>query len=169
MPLVTINTSNNPSPGYFFLSASPYLEIVDNEGTPVYYQNVNGDIYDFDLQPNGELTYFIYPVDCYGMDSSFNQVQTFITTNGYTPDVHDLRVLTNGSYYIFGKRNVNMDMRQYGGSKSADIIDGALQEFDSQGNLIFQWDALDHYNITDVDSEVDLTQLTIDFSHFNCS
>jgi hypothetical protein len=169
LPMVNINISDNPSPGYLFLEASPYLEIIDNEGTPVYFQNVDGDIYDFNLQPDSELTYFVYPVSCYGMNNSLNQVRTFITTNGYTPDVHDLRVLPDGGYYIFGKRDVKMDMSKIvpGGNRNADIIEGALQEYDAKGNLIFQWDALDHYKITDVNSNVDLTQSTIDFSHFN--
>jgi hypothetical protein len=169
LPLVIIDSSNNPFRGYFFLSASPYLEIVDNEGTPVFYQNVNGDIYGFDLQPDGELTYFVYPVFCYGMNSTFNLLRTFSTINGYSVDVHELRIFPNGNYYIFGKRNVLMDMSKIvnGGNPNAEVIDGALQEFDSTGNLIFQWDALDHYNITDVDSNIDLTQNQIDFSHFN--
>ena len=170
LPPLIIDKSNNPSPGYFFLSSTPYLEIVDNEGTPVFYQNVNGEIYDFDLQPDGELTYFLYPVSCYGLDGSGNLIRTFTTVNGFTVDVHDLRVLPNEDYYIFGKRNVYMDLSKIvsGGNDSADVIDGALQEFDSQGNLLFQWDALDHYKITDVNfNEVDLTQPQIDFSHFN--
>jgi hypothetical protein len=169
LPPVIIDVSNNPSPGYFFLTPSPYIEIVDNAGTPVFYQNVDADIYDFDFQPDGELTYFSYPVYCYGLDSSGNQVRSFNTADGFTVDVHDLRVMPDGSYYIFGKRNVyiNMDSIVSGGNPDADIIDGALQEFDSQGNLIFQWDAIDNYKITDVDSNIDLTQLTIDFSHFN--
>jgi len=54
-----------------------------------------------------------------------------------------------------------------GGNTAAQIIDGALQKFDSGGNLIFEWDALAHYNITDVDAGIDLTQQQIDFSHFN--
>ena len=169
LPFVNIDKSDNPSPGYFFLSPSPYLEIVDNEGTPVFYRYVGGEIYDFDLQPDGELTYFIYPVNCYGLDSSLNLVRIFNTTDGFTPDVHDLRVLLDGSYYIFGKRIVTMDMSKIllGGNSDAKIIDGALQEYDPAGNLIFEWDALAHYNITDVDSELDLTQSQIDFSHFN--
>lgn len=169
LPPVIIDVSNNPSPGYFFLTPSPYIEIVDNVGTPVFYQNVYADIYDFDFQPDGELTYFSYPVYCYGLDSSGNQVRSFNTADGFTVDVHDLRVMPDGSYYIFGKRNVyvNMDTIVSGGNPDADIIDGALQEFDSQGNLIFQWDAIDNYKITDVDSNIDLTQQTIDFSHFN--
>jgi hypothetical protein len=170
LPKVVFDVSNNPSPGYFFLSASPYLEIVDNNGTPVFYRNVGNGIYDFDLQPNGELTFFIYPVGCYGLDSSYNLIQTFTTADSFTVDVHDLRVLPDGSYYIFGKRLVTMDLSQYGGSTSAQVIDGALQEFDSEGNLVFEWDALEHYKITDVDGldvNTQLNQQLIDFSHFN--
>jgi len=169
LPRIVINKSNNPSAGYLFISPSPYLMIVDNEGTPVFYRNVGGTIYDFDFQADGELTYYIYPVDCYGLDSSLNQVRTFNTVGGYTPDVHELRVLPDSSYYILGKRNVyvNMDTVVSGGQPNADIIDGALQEFDKSGNLIFEWDAINHYNLTDVDSNIDLTQPTIDFTHLN--
>ncbi len=169
LPRVIINTSNDPSSGYFFLSASPYLEIIDNEGTPVFYRNVGGDIYDFDLQPDGELTYFVSPGKCYGLNSSFDQVREFNTINGYTVNIHELRVLQDGSYYIFGTRMVQMDLSNIvsGGDTAAQIIDGALQEFDSGGYLIFQWDALDHYSIEDVDRAIDLTQHVIDFAHFN--
>ncbi len=166
---IFVKTYNNPSDGYIFLTPPPYIVIADNRGTPVFYRNIHGTPYDFDLQPDGELTYFKYPIDCYGLDSSLNIKRTFNVTNGFSNDVHDLRVLSNGNYFMFGKRNVTIDMSHYveGGDTSARIIDGALQEFDSQDSLIFQWDALDHYNITDVDSNIDLTQPTIDFSHFN--
>ncbi len=53
LPSIQIDQSNNPAPGYLFLCPSPYLMIIDNQGTPVFYRNVNGNIYDFDLQPNG--------------------------------------------------------------------------------------------------------------------
>lgn len=169
LPKINIDKSNDPSNGYLFLCPSPYLMIVDNEGTPVFFRNVGGTVYDFDLQMNGEITYFIYPVNCYGLDSSLNLTNTYATVNGYSPDVHDLRVLPNGYYYIFGKMQVTVDMSKIvsGGQTNATLIEGALQEFDTSGNLIFQWDALQHYKITDVDSNVDLTQPTIDYSHFN--
>jgi hypothetical protein len=169
LPGIVVNVSNNPSPGYFFLAAAPYLEIVDNEGTPVFYRNVGSDVDNFDLQPDGELTYFIYPGKCYGLNSSLDSVREFSTINGYTVDIHDLRVFPDGRYYIFGKRMVEMDLSNLvtGGDTAAQIIDGALQEFDSDGNLLFQWDALDHYNIQDVDRAVDLTLHIIDFAHFN--
>ena len=169
LPSLITNKLDTTAPGYLFLAPKPYLLIVDNEGTPVFYRNVNGNIYDFKLQPNHELTYFIYPVSCFAMDSSYNIIHNYITANGYAVDVHDLRVLPDGGYFIFGKRNVIMDMSKIieGGRPEATIIDGALQEFDSAGNLIFQWDGFDHYKITDCDDYVDLTQPTIDFTHFN--
>ena len=170
LPRIVVNKSDNPSPGYLFLAPTPYLMLVDNEGTPIFYREFSGgSLYDFNLQPNGEMTFFIYPVTCLGMDSSFNIVRHYVTTNGFSIDVHELCVLPDGGYYILGKRPVEIDMSKIitGGDSAAIIIDGALQEFDPSGNLIFQWDALDHYKLTDADSHVDLTQHQIDFVHFN--
>ena len=169
LPTFIVNKIDNPAPGYLFLALRPYLIILDNDGTPVFYRNINGFAYDFKWQPNNELTYFIYPDSCFGLDSSYNIVHRYYTADGYTINVHELRVLANGSYYIIGKRTVIMDLSGIvkGGQKDANILDDAVQEFDSTGNLIFQWDGLDHYKITDVDQYVDLTQNTIDFTHLN--
>ncbi len=169
LPTLIVNKINNPAPGYLFLGLKPYLIIVDNQGTPIFYRNINGGMYDFKLQPNGVLTYFLYPKAYYELDSSYNIIHQYTASDGYTTNEHELRILPNGYYYLFGRRNVTMDMSKIvsGGNPNATIIDGALQEFDSTGNLIFEWDALAHYKITDVDNHVNLTQSTIDFAHFN--
>lgn len=168
-PVPNVNIYNQTSSGYLFAAPSNYIIIFDNQGVPVFYRNVEGQVYDFKLQPNGELTYFIYPVDCYGLDSSLNFVRKYTTTNGYSEDVHDLIVLPNGHYFILGKRLVDVDMSEIvpGGDSTAQIIDMALQEFDSSGNVVFQWSALDHYKITDADSHISLLAHTIDFVHLN--
>ena len=169
IPVLRVDSSDNPSPGYLFLAPSPYLIIADNEATPVFYRNVGGSIYDFKLQPDGELTYFIYPVFCYGLDSSLKIVRTFTTGNGYSVDVHDLRVLSDGNYFILGKKLVDVDMSKIveGGDSTAQIIDMALQEIDTSGNIIFQWSALEHYKVTDADNYISLIQHEIDFVHLN--
>ncbi len=169
LPTLIVNSSENPYPGYMFFGASSYLMIVDNEAVPIFYRYVGGSIYDFKLQPNGMLTYFIYPITCIGLDSSLNIVKTFQTANGYTVDVHDLRVMKDGHYYIMGKKLVDVDMSQVvsGGDSTAQIIDMAVQEFDTSGNVVFQWDALDHYQITDADDYISLTAHQIDMVHFN--
>jgi len=42
-----------------------------------------------------------------------------------------------------------------------------IQEIDHNNQVVFQWKALDHLNITDATSDVDLTQLCIDPFHIN--
>ena len=169
-PQLVTNSFTSTAPGYLFLSFYPYLIIQDNENVPVFYRYAGSSlIYDFKLQSTGELTYFTYPVTCLGLDNNYNITQAYTTGNGFTPDVHDLKLLPDGSYYIFGKRTVTMDLSSIvtGGQTAAKVIDGALQEYDASGNLIFQWDGLENYNITDVDSHVDLTAVQVDFTHFN--
>ena len=170
IPSLRVDSINNPSAGYLFFAPSPYLMIIDNDATPVFYRNVNGSIYDFKLQPTGEITYFIYsPLACYALDSSLDLKRTLKTANGYSINVHDLRVFPNGHYYILGKKLVDVDMSKIveGGDSNAQVIDMALQEFDSTGNVVFQWSALDNYQIIDADDHVPLTQHQIDFVHFN--
>lgn len=168
-PTFTINKQGTTAPGYLFLSFYPYLIIVDNDGTPVFFRKIIGTVYDFKLQPNGKLTYFVYPVNSFGMNNSMIISDTYTTTPGYSVDVHDLCLKDDGGYYIFGKRLVTMDLSGVvsGGLTNAQIIDGALQEFDASGNLLFEWDALDHYAITDLDAQVSLLGAQIDFTHFN--
>jgi len=170
IPQILINYSNNPSPGYLFLAPNPYLLIIDNDAVPIFYRKTTGgQIYDFKLQPNGEITYFSYPVTCIGLDSSLNFTRNFVTSNGYTVDIHDLIVLPGGHYYILGKKLVKVDMSDVApdGSENAEVTNMAVQEFDSSGNVVFEWSALDHYEITDADSYISLTNLQIDFVHLN--
>jgi len=65
-PVPEIVFSNNPSPGYFFVSpaglwgyfpdATPYLVIMDNYGTPVYFSEQSSSAFDFKIQADGSLT-----------------------------------------------------------------------------------------------------------------
>lgn len=64
-PRFKITGSYNPSPGYFFLAAplakdtadSPYLAIVDNEGTPVFFRRMDSPALVMTLQSDGRITY----------------------------------------------------------------------------------------------------------------
>jgi hypothetical protein len=169
IPQLIIDSSNNSFPGSLFLAPTSHLMIFDNDAVPIFYRKISGQIYDFKLQPSGDITYFVYPAYCFGLDSSLNPVDTFTTANGYTVDVHDLLVLPNGHYFILGKKLVDIDMSEIvpEGDSSAKVIDMAIQEFDASGNVVFQWSALDHYQITDADEHVSLKDHQIDFVHLN--
>ena len=169
--VVTIN--KNPSKDYLFLgltyAGSGNLWIVDNDLTPVFYRKVTGTIYDFTYQPNGDLTYNIYSVISYGMDSSGTPVKQFVTPSGYPLDIHDLQVLEDSSYYILGREIIPVDMSQYvvNGKTNASLYSHLIYHMDANNNEIWSWRAFDHYDIVDVDDHIDLTQLNIDWTHCN--
>ncbi len=172
-PSMEITKFNNPSEDYLFLgltaSGIGNLLIVDNELTPVFYRKVEGTIFDFKFQPDGELTYNIYPTKSYGMDSSGTPVNQFYTPAGITFDIHELRVLPDGSYYVLGKEHLTIDMSQYieGGDTAAIVVAHDVIQMDANDNEIWRWRSIDHYDILDVDQYVDLTLHQIDWTHSN--
>ncbi|GBD88268.1 arylsulfotransferase [bacterium BMS3Abin03] len=176
-PVITINASNNPAAGYTFIAPfiwpSPplgYLIIVDNSGVPIYYKRTTSLKSDFKLQPNGLLTYFDLPLrSFFGMDSSYNIVDTFKTGNGYVTDMHELQLIPNGHALLMAYDNqiVRMDTVVEGGDSMAVVAGLIIQELDADKNVVFQWRSWDHFLITDATEDVDLTASYIDYVHGN--
>ncbi|HEY6438339.1 MAG TPA: aryl-sulfate sulfotransferase, partial [Ignavibacteriaceae bacterium] len=168
-----ITKINNPSQDYLFLDLSEStvgnLLIVDNELTPVFYRKINGIIYDFKFQPNGELTFSVGPSKIYGMDSSGITINEFYAPPGITLDFHELRVLPDGSYYVLGKEFLNIDMSQYvqGGDTAAILVANTIHHMDANDNEIWRWNSFDNYNILDVADGINLTNHVIDWTHCN--
>ena len=168
-----ITKFNKPSEDYLFLDLTTNgignLLIVDNELIPVFYREVNGIIYDFKYQPDGELTYGIGPASIYGMDSSGTIINQFYSLPGITLDVHELRVLSDGTYYILGEEHLIIDMSQYiqGGDTVAILVTNNVIHMDADDNEIWRWRTIDHYDILDVDQYINLTQHHIDWTHCN--
>jgi len=169
--IVTVN--NNPSEDYLFTALSfsgiGNLWIVDNDLTTVFYKKVSGAVYDFKYQPNGELTYNIYSTQSYGLDSSGNLINQFFTPEGFALDIHELIVQQDGSYYILGRDHITVDMSQYvtNGDTAAILVAHTIHHMDANDNEMWRWESFNHYDILDVDDNVDLTQHTIDWTHCN--
>jgi len=172
-PSLTVTVNNNPSSEYLFLgptaSGSGHLMILDNELTPLFYKKVTGNVFDFKLQPNGKLTYNIYSVYCYGLDNWGIRDKQYIAPQGFALDIHDLQVMEDGSYYVFGRDHITIDMSQYvtGGDTAAILVAHTIHHMDADGNEIWRWNSFDHYDILDVDDAIDLTNHTIDWTHCN--
>ncbi|MGB5895446.1 MAG: aryl-sulfate sulfotransferase, partial [Ignavibacteriaceae bacterium] len=172
-PSLTITVNNNPSPEHLFLgltqSGIGHLMILDNELIPLFYKKVTGQIFDFKLQPNGKLTYNIYSVYSYGMDSSGIRDKQYLTPEGFALDIHDLQVIEDGSYYVFGRDHITIDMSQYvaGGDTAAILVAHTIHHMDADDKELWRWHSFDHYDILDVDEFIDLTNHTIDWTHCN--
>ena len=175
LPLLTVNVSNNPSPGNLYLSNFPYLEIpftpylltTDNAGNISYYKEMNNYALDFKKQPNGLLTYNIDHA-FYAMNENHVLVDSFRCGNGYPTDEHELKIMNNGHAFLmsYDRQIMNMSQVVPGGNPNATVIGLIIQELDENKNVVFQWRSWDHFVITDA-PHVDFTAAVVDYIHGN--
>jgi len=176
-PNVTVSISNDPAPGYIFLAPynypfyyNSYLLIIDNSGTPIFYDKSSSWNSDFTLQPKGYLSYWDQEVEKFlVMDSAYSLIDGFSCENGYSTDFHEFLLLDNDHSILmsYDFQTIRMDTIVQGGDSSAVVIGLVIQELDSEKNVIFQWRSWDHIEITDATEDIDLTAHTIDYIHGN--
>ena len=172
IPAIEVTVNNNPSDDYLFLgltAGGPHLLILDNNATPVFYKEVQGVIFNFLWQKNGELTYNIYPSTSFGLDSSGTLVNRFYAPDSSTFDFHELTVLEDGTYYVLGDENVHIDLSEIvpGGNSNATLYAQNIYHMDKYDSVIWSWSSIEHYDVTDADKDVILTQPYIDWTHCN--
>jgi len=177
-PSLSVLKDSTTSPGSIFLGSfpwvattvsTPYLIIAGNSGRPDFYRQLSATAIDFDLQPNGHLTYFDEGLFLFEeLDSSYNIVNSYACGNGYNTDLHELKLLRNGHALLIGDDAETVDMSKVvpGGDSVANVVGIIVQELDAQKNVVFQWRSWDHFKITDATHE-DLTASQIDYVHSN--
>ena len=173
-----IVTYDNPYQEKLFIHTfggeDKYMSIFNPNLQP--YWQINSDEKGLDFKKNGDvLTYFEKvegPVSASNrwivMNSQMQEIDTLLCTSGNT-DYHDIRVLENGNYILqaYDSLYVNMEELVSGGHPSALII-GVLriQEFTQNNELIFDWFALDHLDISEY-TNLNLSNQQITFMHGN--
>jgi hypothetical protein len=77
------------------------------------------------------------------------EVDTLTCANGYYADFHDIKLLQDGGYLLQAYDSISVDLSTIdpGGNANATVVTLIIQEFDSNKNLIFEWNAWDHLNI----------------------
>ena len=119
IPTLTVNISNNPSPGDLYLSNfpfgnipnTPHLLIADNTGSVLYSREVYIWALDYKKQPNGIVTYF-EGLRFVGEDAHHNMVDSYQCGNGYVTDHHELQLLDNGHALLMSYDPQTVDMSQ---------------------------------------------------------
>ena len=179
-PAIIIVNKNKPSGGYYFLSSrvlggasngTNYMFCADTNGTVIFYKALENRGADFRRQPNGYLTH--YPEDIghfIQYDSSYNEMKHYSASDGFITDSHELLLEDNGNYWLFTRQLHVIDMSVIvpGGNPYATVSEGVIQHLDRFGNLLGQWNSLDHIPITDTDPHfVNLTSSYIDYIHMN--
>ena len=181
-PEYDVTMLNSPADGYIFVapfvgfgsqaSGTPYILILNNDGTPVFYRRVPGGAFDFKVQPAGTLTYFDngHSSQVYiELDSTYTKIDVWSMKNGYGTDLHGIQRLRNGHALITSYNTQSVDMSQYvpGGDPNAAVVGYIVQEQDASHNVVFEWRSWDHFEFTDAADNIDLTASIIDYVHGN--
>jgi len=177
--------------GYFFLvpytNTPPYIYdhnqlILDHLGNTVFYRTFRegptpNQTIDFKLQPNGMISYFsTVRGKFYLMDSTFTVIDSIWCVNGYPTDQHDMQILSNGHYLLFGTETRIMNLSSYHwfglnhtqpGSANAEVNGVVIQEFDGNKDLVWEWKAHDHYQFGDVSQQWLQNPNKVDWTHAN--
>ena len=175
-PWIVITTNNNPCPDPIFIDnrgggGDPFNVIFDNNGNPIWYSKYPDERRDMKVQHNGLMSMLArdggnhYNV----FNTHYQLVTNYWAANGYGVDEHELQVLPDGTYFLVALQSQTVNMSRYvvGGNTAASVTEQAIQEFSPAGELIMQWRAWEHIDITDQQQFMDLTSANFDFTHMN--
>jgi len=167
-----IIVNNDPYPANIFLhttGAQPrYMAIIDSLINPSWFINSGPLGLDFKVNQN-KLSYFNKNNKSWIILNEYMvETDTLECVNGYDADYHDIQLLANGGYLLQAYDSISVNMSEIisGGNTNAMVILLIIQEFDSNKNLIFEWNAWEHLNIADYDN-LDLTDNKIVWMHGN--
>ena len=145
----TINI--NPDEGKLFVSCYElgYLLILNSNGSPYFYKKSASRCWDFTIQPNGTMSYTIGRTST-TLDNNFEKIQSYKSID-YVTDHHEFRLLPNGNALLIAEDTQPIDMNKLidDGNPKANVIGNHIQEVDTSGNAVFEWQCWDHYSILD--------------------
>lgn len=171
-----VTALDNPAPGYlrFDWPLSNTFFLVDNYGNIIYESSQSTNLTSNVItlkNGNWAQIYFdkfnIYNSNYTIVDSIPNP--TANTQKPCTLDWHTIIQLSNGHYLLLVVDTVVVDMSKIveGGQTNALVLSNDLIETDRTGQIYWRWNAYDHYKISDITPDIDLTQMVIDWTHIN--
>jgi len=163
-PTWQVSTVKQTDKGRLFLSYDPndgpsYIMILENDGTPYFYQRINGPSQEFKILPTGALSRHIYEnQNCFVlMDSDCAVIDTIRCGHGYPTNEHELQVLPNGHCLILGNWTHPL--------ANVTVLENIVQELDKQKNVVFEWRPFDYFDISDLigSTDVHMNSIAVDY------
>lgn len=103
-------------------------------------------------------------------DGNYTTVAVVQAGNGYTADLHDFQLTSQGTALITSYHSIRCDVSAVGGPSDGALTDGVLQEIDVRTGLVmFEWTAVDHVGLAEsyVPASNSTTAWPFDFFHIN--
>lgn len=186
-PVITIDSINNPAPGYIFMATRDrnvpaeygnIIFVLDRNGVIVDSVRVNGASFDFQIQQNGLISYapggFSTNAPLPGedlkhmvLDENLVPVDSFKMKNGYTTDFHEFKMLPNGHVMMMAYHTIIYDLSTVvdSGQTDASLVINIIQEQDREKNVVFEWRNIDYIPI--IESDEDLSKPRVNYSTLN--
>lgn len=166
-PYPIITSSNNPSPGYFFLGNIPasgqgneygnYLMVIDNDGQPAAFRKVGDNLdkipLNFMQSPSGKLVHMEKTPTLSAVfvsDTALGRIDSIPNNNPLIIQPY-FALLSNGHYLIvhFIRQFIDLSTIIEGGNPNILLMSSDVFELDKDKNIVFYWRDLDYVNITD--------------------
>ncbi|MCO5252705.1 MAG: aryl-sulfate sulfotransferase [Candidatus Kapabacteria bacterium] len=169
-PDFNVDILNEPAPGYLIFNDvdTEFFSVVDNYGYRIFpNENLNKAS---DFRPINDKYWISFSRNVYYIyNFEFEFIDSITNPTNHSIDFHDMLILKNGRILMLLREQLTIDMSEIvpDGQKDATILSNVLVETDKTGQIYWQWRALDHLNITDVTSRINLTQKYIDLTHAN--
>ncbi|MCU0620220.1 MAG: arylsulfotransferase family protein [Gemmatimonadales bacterium] len=163
----------DPLPGFVVFALGTRGLVIDNTGRVVWYRDLpGGPTLNFQAQPTG--TYASSPVTAQAgdlapwleLDPLGNPVRRFGCARGLRSRFHEALLEPDGSYWLLCDETRTQDLTAFGGVANAQVTGTVAQHIDAAGALRFEWNAFDHFLITDVDS-ASRAGPTVNWTHGN--
>ncbi|MBI5324545.1 MAG: aryl-sulfate sulfotransferase [Ignavibacteriae bacterium] len=162
-PGVTINYSDNPSLGFYYLTNMPvpgvqsnfsnYVMVINNIGEPVKYKktgsNENGIGYNLKRESNGQITYQMTG-DKYSklmiLNDELNPTDSINIGYYKSSKNNDVLILPNGHKILLTEENIPFDFSTLvsNGNPNGTLQFSLIREFDKNNNLVFNWRSIDY-------------------------
>ncbi len=156
-----------------------YFSIIGPPLKPVNIASPSGDLlfsevwpqegYDWKVNDDGLITLFHRGISAWiTRDSLLQPIDTTYCQNGYLADMHDFIRTPDGHKIIIAYYMQPVPMNEWvnGGDPNALIEVAIIQELSSDGQVIFEWNALDHMSPLDLENVL-LTSPEIILNHAN--
>jgi hypothetical protein len=168
-PALAVTTAASPATAPGYIMSTPYSG--PGQDGPMIFDN-SGQVVWFDPMPHGAeatnlqvqqlgskpvLTWWqgYIPPQGFGegvemIANSSYHVSQVKAGNGYWADLHDFRLTSQGTALLTVFDPIRCDLSSAGGSRSAAVTDGVLQEVDLATGLVRrEWHSIDHVAMSD--------------------
>lgn len=156
------------TPGLLAIALPAGGVIVDNTGQVVWYAEMPAGVLN-SFQPHANGTYTLLRADDLSRFHVLNVLGEEIgtlTCEGYGTRFHDIIIQRAGDRWMLCDDTRIMDLSSIGGQANASVTGTVIQHISASGDVLFEWNALDHFELTDLPAS-DRDGSAVNFTHGN--